>query len=109
MNAITTDWNGKDIGIGTIVNIDNGDNIINKSGTVTEVIFKGDGRDEIYLRVSGIRNLTSLQYVTVIDLTELESEIYRMFSENGIGLGIGKLREYSDRISSAIGDEPDEP
>ncbi len=107
INEIVTDWNGAPIGIGTPVNVDNGGNVKNKSGSVTEIIFKGSTRDDVYLRVSGIKNLTKLQYVTVLKLTEYEEAIYDIFAENGVNLGIAKIKEYSERLMLAIPTESD--
>ena len=102
---ITTDWDGNPIGIGTLVNVDNGGNVKNKSGAVTEVIFKGDTRDEIYVRVSGVKNLNSLRYVTVLTLNDLEEVIYGLFSEHNVGLSIDQIKEAEQRILEAVGSE----
>lgn len=108
MNVLAYDWNGKAIGIGTLVNVDNGANVKNKSGAVTEVIFKGDERDDIYLRVSGIKNLTSLQYVTVLDLSELEWAIYSCFALHNICLNMTQIKDYSEKILEAVSQSDDD-
>jgi hypothetical protein len=108
ITEITTDWAGNPIGIGTMVNVDNGGNVKNKSGAVTEVIFKGETRDDIYLRVTGVKNLTSLQYVTVLVLSELEQVVYEIFTKNGANIGVPQLREATQRILEVVNgsDEP---
>lgn len=102
---ITTDWDGNPIGIGTLVNVDNGANVKNKSGVVTEVIFKGDTRDEIYVRVSGIKNLNSVRYVTVLNLDKLEKVVYGLFTKHGVSLSIDSIKEATQAILEAIESE----
>ena len=108
ITEITTDWAGNPIGIGTMVNVDNGGNVKNKSGAVTEIVFKGDTRDDIYLRVTGVKNLTSLQYVTVLMLSELEQVVYEMFTKNGVNIGVPQLKEATQRILEVV-NNTDEP
>ena len=105
---ITTDWAGNPIGIGTLVNVDNGGNVKNRSGAVTEVIFKGETRDDIYLRVSGIKNMTNLQYVTVLQLSELEQVVYNLFVKHGVNLGIPQVKDATQKILEVV-DGSDEP